>query len=102
MSVRAFSHWMNTGLFTGKEPLTKQKKIFPLELRAKTKGHSDSEETSVKQEEMSEDGGLIEEHLAIQTIGEKELGGVYGTGQAYILLNRKLLSAEVWVSAGKG
>jgi len=36
ISVKAFSHGMNTGLFTGKEPHTKQKKKFPLELRAKT------------------------------------------------------------------
>jgi len=36
ISVKAFSHWMSTGLFTGKEPHTKQKKNFPLELRAKT------------------------------------------------------------------
>ena len=36
ISVKAFSHGMNTGLFTGKEPHTKQKKNFPLELRAKT------------------------------------------------------------------
>jgi len=27
---------MNTGLFTGKEPHTKQKKFFALELRSKT------------------------------------------------------------------
>ena len=37
ISAKAFSHEMNTGLFTGKESLTKQKKNFPLELRAKTK-----------------------------------------------------------------
>ena len=36
ISVKAFSHWMSTGLFTGKEPHTKQKNNFPLELRAKT------------------------------------------------------------------
>ncbi len=36
ISVKAFSHGMNTGLFTGREPHTKQKKNFPLELRAKT------------------------------------------------------------------
>jgi hypothetical protein len=36
ISVKAFSHGMNTGLSTNKEPHTKQKKYFPLELRAKT------------------------------------------------------------------
>ena len=36
ISVKAFLHGMNTSLFTGKEPHTKQKKYFPLELRAKT------------------------------------------------------------------
>jgi len=36
ISVKAFSHGMNTDLFIGKESLTKQKKIFPLELRTKT------------------------------------------------------------------
>jgi hypothetical protein len=36
INVKAFSSGMNTGLFTGKEPHTKQKKIFPLELRTKT------------------------------------------------------------------
>ncbi len=36
ISIKAFSHGMNTDLFTGKEPHTKQKKNFPLELRAKT------------------------------------------------------------------
>ena len=36
ISVKVFSYGMNIGLFTGKESLTKQKKIFPLELRAKT------------------------------------------------------------------
>jgi uncharacterized membrane protein YdjX (TVP38/TMEM64 family) len=33
---------MNTGLFTGKEPHTKQKKNFPLELRTKTKGYTEN------------------------------------------------------------
>ena len=36
ISVKAFSHGMNSGSFTGKEPHTKQKKNFPLELRTKT------------------------------------------------------------------
>lgn len=36
INVKAFSHGMNTGLPIGKESLTKQKKIFPLELRTKT------------------------------------------------------------------
>ena len=36
ISVKAFSHGMNIGLPIGKESLTKQKKNFPLELRAKT------------------------------------------------------------------
>ena len=35
ISVKAFSHGMNTGLFAGREPHTKQKKNFPLELRTK-------------------------------------------------------------------
>ena len=30
ISVKAFSHGMNTGLFTGKESLTRQKKNFPI------------------------------------------------------------------------
>ena len=42
ISVKAFSHGMSTGLFTGKEPHTKQKNNFPLELRAKTPRHHDS------------------------------------------------------------
>jgi len=36
IGVKAFSHGMNVGLPIGKESLTKQKKNFPLELRAKT------------------------------------------------------------------
>ena len=36
VSVKAFSWGMNIGLPIGKESLTKQKKNFPLELRAKT------------------------------------------------------------------
>ena len=36
ISVKSFSYGMNIGLPIGKESLTKQKKIFPLELRAKT------------------------------------------------------------------
>jgi len=37
ISVKAFLHGTNIDLPVGKEPLTKQKKIFPLELRTKTK-----------------------------------------------------------------
>ena len=36
ISVKAFSHGMSTCLSTNKEPHTKQKKNFPLELRTKT------------------------------------------------------------------
>ena len=36
ISVKAVSYEMNIGLPIGKESLTKQKKNFPLELRAKT------------------------------------------------------------------
>jgi hypothetical protein len=36
ISVKAFLHGINIDLPVGKEPLTKQKKIFPLELRTKT------------------------------------------------------------------
>ena len=36
INVKAFLHGMNTGVFTGKEPHTKQMKNFPLELRTKT------------------------------------------------------------------
>jgi len=42
ISVKAFSHGMSTGLLTGKEPYTKQKKNFPLELRAKTGLHMET------------------------------------------------------------
>ncbi len=36
IAVKAFSHGMNIGLFTDKQSLTKSRKNFPLELRAKT------------------------------------------------------------------
>jgi len=36
ISIKTVSRGMNTDLFTGKESLTKKKKNFPLELRAKT------------------------------------------------------------------
>ena len=35
INVKALSQETNTGLFTGKEPHAKQKKIFPLEFRTK-------------------------------------------------------------------
>lgn len=38
INVKAFLHGMNAGVFIGKEPHTKQKKNFPLELRTKTGG----------------------------------------------------------------
>jgi len=41
ISVKAFPHGMKTGLYIGKESLTKQKKIFPLELCTKTNDKND-------------------------------------------------------------
>ena len=46
ISVKAFSHGMNTGLFISKEPHTKSKKYFPLELRTKTKPIRQAHQTS--------------------------------------------------------